>query len=53
MNVRTLAAFLSLPEDVFALAFSTSGSSVGTRPPAGTHEEDVFAAVGDGGVEAP
>ena len=50
MNVRTLAAFLSLPEDVFALAFSTEWF-VRRDAPAGTREEDVFAAVGDGGVE--
>ena len=50
MNVRTLAAFLSLPEDVFALAFSTEWF-VRRDAPAGTREDDVFAAVGDGGVE--
>ncbi len=51
MNVRTLAAFLSLPEDVFALAFSTEWY-VRRGAPEGTREEDVFAAVRGGGVEA-
>lgn len=52
MNVRTLAAFLSLPDDVFALAFSAEWF-VRRGAPAGTREEDVFAAVEGGGTEVP
>ena len=47
MNVRTLAAFLSLPSDLFALAFSTEWYvRRGAEP--GAREDDVFSACGGG-----
>lgn len=48
-NVRTLAAFLSLPPDLFALAFSTEWFVRRAAPP-GTREDDVFAACAQPGV---
>ena len=47
MSVRTLAAFLSLPDDVFALAFSTEWYVRRDAAP-GTRDDDVFGALGDG-----
>jgi LmbE family N-acetylglucosaminyl deacetylase len=49
-NIRTLAAFLALPEPVFAMAFGTEWY---VRPGAvaGTREDDVFAALAPPGAE--